>query len=568
MNSLGKAGVQGQGQLLVEARSIVAGLFSSSEYTSLGRSDEEYVQDLYWTYFDRSPDAYSVNMWAGQLQNGTISREGLRQVCENWGEFATLVTALWGGNTLGENERTEHFLWNIYLGAVGAVPSQTQMQPHIDAINAATAEGEETLIARISEISSGLIADSAYVHRNRTDSEFVSDLYQVFWQRLPDQSGMEYWIREVESSGRADVLSQFANSTAFREVASTLYRETLWLIPDQLGTPRMIAEKTGSLAGIKRHDYLPFGEEIMAGIGGRSAQQGYVSDNVRQQFTGQERDDETGLDYFNARYHSPTQGRFTSVDPLMASARTTNPQTWNRYAYTMNNPLRYVDPTGLRSTLPSAGGTREDELREEYEMTAHAQETPQADQQGATATNPGNVVTAEEIEAMGPPPQMPASLMVIGVSTVPLRPVGGPGCTSSSNMGLQVGITYQVMDQSGNPIEEAGMIPQEIVMNEVVTTAHNTIDRGDPVTTPEDMAGPDNPFVPGQSRSTDARGRFQDIPLGVCYPIPHTTTFDQTINIVRNNYSYTVRVQTLTISSTTAGTGSITNGTDINHRRP
>jgi RHS repeat-associated protein len=48
-------------------------------------------------------------------------------------------------------------------------------------------------------------------------------------------------------------------------------------------------------------------------------------DSVRQQFTGQERDDETGLDYFNARYHSSMQGRFTSVDPLMDSAHATNP---------------------------------------------------------------------------------------------------------------------------------------------------------------------------------------------------------------------------------------------------
>ncbi|MGJ5817124.1 RHS repeat-associated core domain-containing protein [Paludibaculum fermentans] len=56
---------------------------------------------------------------------------------------------------------------------------------------------------------------------------------------------------------------------------------------------------------------------------------------------------ETGLDYFGARYFSAAQGRFTSPDPLMASARASNPQTWNRYAYTLNNPLRYVDPDGM-----------------------------------------------------------------------------------------------------------------------------------------------------------------------------------------------------------------------------
>lgn len=74
-----------------------------------------------------------------------------------------------------------------------------------------------------------------------------------------------------------------------------------WLVADQLGKPRMIADKTGSLAGISRHDYLPFGEKLLAATGGRTPTQGYVGDNVRQQFTQYERDDETGLDYAQAR---------------------------------------------------------------------------------------------------------------------------------------------------------------------------------------------------------------------------------------------------------------------------
>ena len=51
---------------------------------------------------------------------------------------------------------------------------------------------------------------------------------------------------------------------------------------DQLGTPRMIFDQTGSLANVKRHDYLPFGEELIAAQGGRTVPQGYSGDNVRQ----------------------------------------------------------------------------------------------------------------------------------------------------------------------------------------------------------------------------------------------------------------------------------------------
>ncbi|MCW5964074.1 MAG: HNH endonuclease, partial [Bryobacterales bacterium] len=59
-----------------------------------------------------------------------------------------------------------------------------------------------------------------------------------------------------------------------------------------------------------------------------------------------ERDAETGLDYFGARYMSSAQGRFTSPDKPFADQHIENPQSWNLYTYTLNNPLRYVDPNG------------------------------------------------------------------------------------------------------------------------------------------------------------------------------------------------------------------------------
>jgi RHS repeat-associated protein len=63
--------------------------------------------------------------------------------------------------------------------------------------------------------------------------------------------------------------------------------------------------------------------------------------------TQKERDNETGLDYFLARYYSSPQGRFTGVDPLMGSGKPEVPQSLNRYSYCINNPLLFIDPDGL-----------------------------------------------------------------------------------------------------------------------------------------------------------------------------------------------------------------------------
>jgi RHS repeat-associated protein len=121
---------------------------------------------------------------------------------------------------------------------------------------------------------------------------------------------------------------------------------TSFITTDHLGTTRLVTDEHGAVRS--RHDHFPFGEEIPSSIGGRSAVFGYgANGGVRQKFTGQERDAETGLDFFQARYFSGPQGRFTSVDPLFNLVPTTgDPQRWNRYAYVRGNPLRHVDPDG------------------------------------------------------------------------------------------------------------------------------------------------------------------------------------------------------------------------------
>jgi RHS repeat-associated protein len=118
-----------------------------------------------------------------------------------------------------------------------------------------------------------------------------------------------------------------------------------WLVQDHLGSTRMEIGKDGAASAVVRHDYLPFGEELQGSL--RSGNGYGTVTKTKQKFTGKERDDETGLDYFDARYFASIQGRFTGADPLLSSGNPLNPQSWNRYTYALNNPITNVDILGL-----------------------------------------------------------------------------------------------------------------------------------------------------------------------------------------------------------------------------
>jgi RHS repeat-associated protein len=116
---------------------------------------------------------------------------------------------------------------------------------------------------------------------------------------------------------------------------------------DHLGTPRLVSDASGTIIGV--HDYFAFGAEL----GGNLKE----TAESRTKYTGHERDTfgnpAEPLDYMHARYYNSAWGRFLSVDPTSESDDLPAPQSWNRYSYVRNNPLRNIDPDG-RLCIPCA----------------------------------------------------------------------------------------------------------------------------------------------------------------------------------------------------------------------
>jgi RHS repeat-associated protein len=110
---------------------------------------------------------------------------------------------------------------------------------------------------------------------------------------------------------------------------------------DHLGSSSVITNESGEL--VERTKYYPYGSRREGG------------EANKYYFTGQEFDRDTGLYYYGARYYHPVFATFTQADSIIPNPY--DPQSLNRYAYTLNNPLKYVDPTGHDPNQAQMGST-------------------------------------------------------------------------------------------------------------------------------------------------------------------------------------------------------------------
>ena len=168
-------------------------------------------------------------------------------------------------------------------------------------------------------------------------------------KRIKKTSATENTTFVYDASGQ--LVEEYASGTVQTSYvyagSSLLTTETAggtnYLTADHLGSPRIVTDASGNVTS--RKDYTAFGEETTTAQ--RTTGLGYNPQNVRQDYTGYQKDNESGLEYAQARYYNPLHGRFTSVDPLAASATIRDPQTFNRYSYALNSPYKFSDPLGL-----------------------------------------------------------------------------------------------------------------------------------------------------------------------------------------------------------------------------
>ncbi len=103
----------------------------------------------------------------------------------------------------------EDYLKNFYQGALNRQPTSGELSSWLSTLKTAYAQGQTQFLTAMQGLGTTLFTSQEYLNRNRTDSEFVNDLYKAFLYREPDSEGFAYWVSMVPVNGRNNIRLAF-----------------------------------------------------------------------------------------------------------------------------------------------------------------------------------------------------------------------------------------------------------------------------------------------------------------------------------------------------------------------
>jgi RHS repeat-associated protein len=261
------------------------------------------------------------------------------------------------GNGSSCYKSISQFVKDFYQGALGHQPSSSELSQWTATLTQAQAQGAGSLLGAAQSLGATLFTSAEYINLNTSNAAYITDLYEAYLQRGPDSNGYNSWLAQLNGgASRTSIRQGFAFSLEFQNnvnalcMAASASSGIRYVLSDLQGSTRAVMNNNGvgTSAVIARHDYLPYGEEIWSGTGLRTSAQGFgAGDSIRQRYGLTERDEVTGLDHTWFRKYESLSGRLTSPDPYSGSMSISDSQSFNRYSYVQNDPVNFVDPSGL-----------------------------------------------------------------------------------------------------------------------------------------------------------------------------------------------------------------------------
>lgn len=189
--------------------------YFSPEYQGFNRDSTGFVTDLYNTFFNRSPDSGGLNYWVGQIGQGMPREVVLAGFMFSY-EFVTFTQGIFG-NTAARPEVDT--VMDFYRGLLARLPESTGLDAFVANFRAAqcNANPGTAVYSEVDGISKFFLSTSEYLNKNRTNGQYVGDLYNAFLRRGGDLGGVLYWIDQLATSQRTreKVREAFFTSSEF-----------------------------------------------------------------------------------------------------------------------------------------------------------------------------------------------------------------------------------------------------------------------------------------------------------------------------------------------------------------
>ena len=188
--------------------------FFSPEYTAKNKTDEEFLTDLYETFYQRSPDPDGFNFWLGQLQCS------YRSTILSWfrasTEFKTFMVGKFGADT---SRPEKNLLNDIYRGFTHALPDNEGFAFNLPPLQQAQCVSTDPAVKKAAIKDAMYNLAVQFSHRagyTPTNAEFLADAYDAILARGLDCPGYAFWLGQLNSGyNRDDLLETFVYGTEF-----------------------------------------------------------------------------------------------------------------------------------------------------------------------------------------------------------------------------------------------------------------------------------------------------------------------------------------------------------------
>jgi alpha-tubulin suppressor-like RCC1 family protein len=194
---------------------LALNFFTSAEFLARGFGDEQFVRNLYLTFYNREADQGGLDYWRGLLSSG-LPRDMIMYAFMFSTEFGNFMIQ----NIGATYQRPEvGAVIDYYRGAFGRLPDDGGLKYWVNQFRTAQCSGNPTagVYTAATSIAAAFFGSAEYNNAAPSANKYISDLFNAFMRRSADLEGYNFWVSQVATGAQSKdaVRQQFVDSPEF-----------------------------------------------------------------------------------------------------------------------------------------------------------------------------------------------------------------------------------------------------------------------------------------------------------------------------------------------------------------